>query len=197
MTDLPPVTAYLCSAIDRAAENIPSIAADIEKGADLLVSTLLNDKKILVCGGGLAAPLAQLLTTGLMDQHEFERPGLPALNISSDSVTISSIASKNQGENIFSKQIRAIGMEGDCLVLCAVPSENTQLKKAAIEAASKEMKVLVINGSKERILDAPDSKALKEINLKAVSLSGSTELGIFTINTLIRCIESKLFGTAV
>lgn len=197
MTDLPPVTAYLCGAIDRAAENIPSIAADIEKGAELLVSSLLNDKKILVCGSGLASPLAQLLTTGLMDQHEFERPGLPALNISNDAVTISSIASAGHGEEIFSKQVRAIGMEGDCLVLCALGNENSQLMKAVAEAHSKEIKTLIINGSKERVLDTQNTGQHQEINLKAVSLSNGTELSVFTINTLIRCIESKLFGTSI
>jgi len=194
MTALSPITEHLCHAIDQAAENIQLIGDQINEAADLAVGILLSDKKMLICGSGLASPLAQILTTGLMDQHEFERPGLPALNLSNDTATMSSILRDHQADKVFAKQIRALGAEGDCLICCTLSNPCPELTLAAETAIEQGMSVIMINGSPLKAQLPEGGTQLKEVFLNAQSLSNGIELSAFSINALIRCIESKLFG---
>ncbi|KZZ41758.1 hypothetical protein A3758_22320, partial [Oleiphilus sp. HI0118] len=145
MSELTPVTTYLCDAIDSTAENIQAVALQVDSAADLIAKSLLDDKKVLICGSGFAAPIAQILTTGLMDQHEFERPGLPAINLSADSVTMSSVAKNQESGFVFSKQIRAIGSEGDCLIAFALDDNTADIIKAIESANEKGMRIIIFN----------------------------------------------------
>lgn len=193
MSELTPVTTYLCDAIDCTAENIQSVALQIDAGAELVVASLLEDKKVLVCGSGFAAPIAQILTTGLMDQHEFERPGLPAINLSTDSVTMSSMAKNQESSAVFSKQIRAIGVEGDCLIAFALDDNTAEISRAIESANEKGMRVIVFNGG-AILSELATQHKTQEISFKPQSLSRALELSLLSSNTLIRCVESRLFG---
>ncbi len=193
MSQLSPVTNYLCNAIDSTAENIQSIAIELEAAAEAVVSSLLEDKKVLVCGSGFAAPIAQILTTGLMDQHEFERPGLPAINLSSDAVTLSSLAKNQENKLVFAKQIRAIGAEGDCLVAFALDNNAEDIQRAIETAKDKGMRVILFNGG-EQLAAKGIKNQTKEVCFNAENLSRSLELTLLSVNTLIRCVESRLFG---
>ena len=193
MSQLSPVTNYLCNAIDSTAENIQSIAIELEAAAEAVVSSLLEDKKVLVCGSGFAAPIAQILTTGLMDQHEFERPGLPAIDLSSDAVTLSSLAKNQENKLVFAKQIRAIGAEGDCLVAFALDNNAEDIQRAIETAKDKGMRVILFNGG-EQLAAKGIKNQTKEVCFNAENLSRSLELTLLSVNTLIRCVESRLFG---
>lgn len=193
MSQLPPVTTYLCDAIDATAENIQHVALQIDAAAELITASLLDDKKILVCGSGFAAPIAQILTTGLMDQHEFERPGLPAINLSSDSVTMSAIAQSQDNSNTFSKQIKAVGAEGDCLIAFTLNDQDLAIDNAIESANDRGMRVIMINGGAQLSELAKQHKTV-EIAFNARNLSRALELTLLSTNTLIRCIEARLFG---
>ena len=193
MSQLSPVTNYLCDAIDQTAENIQSLALQLESAAELITTSLLEDKKLLVCGSGFAAPIAQILTTGLMDQHEFERPGLPAINLSADSVTMSSMAKNQDGSHIFSKQIKAIGSDGDCLIAFTLNDNELEISNAIECASSKGMRIIMISGATQLNELAKQHKTA-EITLNAKNLSRALELTLLSTNALIRCVEARLFG---
>lgn len=193
MSQLSPMTNYLCNAIDSTAEYIQDIAIELEAASETIVTSLLEDKKILVCGSGFAAPIAQILTTGLMDQHEFERPGLPAINLSSNAVTLSAMT-KNQDNNlVFAKQIRAIGAEGDCLIAFALDSNAEDIQRAIENAKDKGMRVVFFNGG-DKLTAKGIKNQTKEVCFKTENLSRSMELALLSVNTLIRSVESRLFG---
>ena len=88
----------------------------LEQGGQLMVNTLLNEGKILSCGNGGSAGDAQHFSSELLNRFERERPSLPAIALTTDSSTITSIANDYSYNEVFSKQIRALGRPGDVLL---------------------------------------------------------------------------------
>ena len=87
---------------------------------------LLEDGKILSCGNGGSAADAQHFSSELLNRFELERPGLPALALTTDSSTLTSIANDYAFVEIFAKQVRALGQPGDVLLAISTSgnSEN-------------------------------------------------------------------------
>src|SRR5690625_49159 len=78
-----------------------------------LVQTLLTDNKIIACGEGGAALLAQHFATILLNKYRRERPGLPALALSTDAAALTAIAATSHYHDIFAQPLRALGQPGD------------------------------------------------------------------------------------
>src|SRR5438309_480323 len=88
----------------------------IAKASQLMVDALLANHKILSCGNGGSAADAQHFSAEMLNRFECERPGLPAVALSTDTSTITSIANDYHFNEIFSKQIKALGQSGDILL---------------------------------------------------------------------------------
>ena len=84
--------------VDLLANRWPKVAA-------LLTSALLADRKIIACGNGPDAALAQLFASKLLDRFEQERPALPALALAADAASLTAIAHQEGIEEIYSRQI--------------------------------------------------------------------------------------------
>ena len=110
------------------------LSAAIARAVELMVQALASDRKILVCGNGGSAAAAQQLTAGLVGRFERERPELAAIALSADSSLITATASDSGFDEIFSRQVRGLGMAGDVLVgVCG--SGNSPNVLAAIASA--------------------------------------------------------------
>lgn len=194
MTELSPITQYLCEAIDASAQHLDRVAAQLEAACATITQSLLSDRKLIICGNGYSAPMASLLTTCLMHQQEFERPSLPAINISIDSTTISAIAKDGNYHQIYAKQIRALGNEGDTLVALSVDGNCSNIVQAIQTAHDRDIRVVTIigqEGGKISALKHPDDA---EIMLYTHSVARALEGQLLTINALCYQIESQLFG---
>ncbi|MEK9719708.1 MAG: SIS domain-containing protein, partial [Quisquiliibacterium sp.] len=112
----------------------------------VLVQVLASDRKILVCGNGGSAAAAQQLTAGLVGRFERERPELAAIALSADSSLITRTGNDSGFDEIFSRQVRGLGMAGDVLVgLCS--SGNSPNVLAAIASAHERgMRVVALTG---------------------------------------------------
>jgi len=194
MSELPPIPNYLCEAVDGFAASIEYLVEPIERACQIVTQTLLNDGKVLVCGNGYAAPIAGLLTTCLMHQQEFERPSLPAINLSADSSTISAIAKDGNYHNVFAKQIRAMGNPGDCLIVLSIDGNCGNIVQAAQTAHEKNIHVIAINGFENGKISDLKLEDDIEIALKAHSTARATEAMLITSNALCNQIETELFG---
>jgi D-sedoheptulose 7-phosphate isomerase len=110
------------------------LAPFITQAAGLMIQALLSDRKILVCGNGGSAADAQHFSAELLNRFERERPGLPCISLSTDTSTITSIGNDYHFDEIFSKQLRALGQTGDVL-LAITTSGNSRNVIRAVEAA--------------------------------------------------------------
>ncbi len=122
------------------------LAPQIARGAAVLTECLLADGKILSCGNGGSAADAQHFAAELVGRFERERPELPAIALTTDTSLLTAVANDYSFEQIFAKQVRALGGKGDVLLALST-SGNSANVIAAIEAAhQREMRVVALTG---------------------------------------------------
>ena len=133
------------------------LAEPIAQAAERMVESLMNEGKIMACGNGGSAADAQHFSAELLNRFERERPGLAAMALTTDASTLTSIANDYAFEQVFSKQVRALGQPRD-LLLAISTSGNSKNVIEAIHAAhercaaiAKETKGL-LNGGKAAII---------------------------------------------
>ncbi len=122
------------------------LAPDIARAATLLTECLLTDGKILACGNGGSAADAQHFAAELVGRFERERPELPAVALTTDTSLLTAVANDYSFDQVFAKQVRALGAKGDVLLGIST-SGNSGNVIAAIEAArTREMHVIALTG---------------------------------------------------
>ena len=122
------------------------LADPIERATDLMAGALSNDHKILSCGNGGSAADAQHFAAELVGRFERERPELAALSLATDTSIITAIANDYDYNEIFSKQVRALGRPGDVLFAISTSGNSANVLAAVTAAHAREMRVVALTG---------------------------------------------------
>lgn len=109
------------------ASNLVTLAKEI-------ASAFINDRKLMLCGNGGSAADAQHLAAEFVNRFTFERPPLPAIALTTDTSVITSIGNDYTFDDIFSKQVRALGMEGDILLAISTSGNSANVLSAVKDA---------------------------------------------------------------
>jgi D-sedoheptulose 7-phosphate isomerase len=176
--------------LDAAAFLAPSIA----DGAATLVHSLLNGHKILSCGNGGSAADAQHFSSELLNRFEMERPGLPAIALTTDSSTVTSIANDYRYEDIFSKQIRALGQPGDVLLAISTSGRSPSVLNAIEAAHERGMAVIALSGRDGGEVPARMTENDVEIRVPSDSTARIQEVHLLVIHCLCELIDLEIFG---
>lgn len=166
----------------------------IEFASLRIVSALLNDNKILTCGNGGSAGDAQHFSSEMLNRFERERPGLPAIALTTDTSTITSIANDYHFDDIFSKQIRALGQEGDILVVYTTSGNSANIVKAVTTAHDKEITTIALTGKTGGTLTKILSETDIEIRVPSTSTARIQEVHLLITHCLCDLIDHQLFG---
>lgn len=182
------------ASIEVKQNAMDELAPIIETAGERLVSCLLEDHKILTCGNGGSAGDAQHFSSEMLNRFDQDRPPLPAMALSTDSSTLTSIANDYHFDEIFSKQVRALGQGGDVLI-CYTTSGNSTNVLHAIEAAhNRGVGVIGITGKGggkvAELLDESDI----EIRVPSKSTARIQEVHLLVTHCLCDLIDHKLFG---
>jgi len=122
------------------------LAEPISQAIEIMVKTLLANGKILACGNGGSAADAQHFSAELLNRFERERPGLAALSLTTDTSTLTSIANDYDYEQVFSKQVSALGQPGDVLFAISTSGNSKNVMRALAAAHEREMRVVALTG---------------------------------------------------
>jgi len=174
-------------AIDVLGESIAAAGA-------LLTRSLLDDGKILSCGNGGSAALSQYFSSELLNRFEMERPGLPAISLTTDASTITSISDDYTFEEIFSKQVRALGKPHDVLLGVTASGNSENVIRAITAAHQRGMKVVALtgrDGGQMAGMFAPDDV---EIRVPATRTARIQEVQLLVIHCLCDLIDATLLG---
>lgn len=175
-----------------AAENISSIIAI---AGEKMVECLLKNHKILSCGNGGSAGDAQHFSAELLNRFETERPSLPALALTTDSSTITSIANDYSFELVFSKQISALGQAGDVLLAISTSGNSINVVRAVEAAHNKNMTVIALTGRDGGKLAPILKESDIEIRVETDKTSRIQEIHLLIIHCLCDIIDHKIFQT--
>ena len=134
------------ASIDTKQQAMEVLVPFIEHASQVMVNTLLNEGKNLTCGNGGSAGDAQHFSSELLNRFERERPSLPAIALTTDSSTITSIANDYSYNEVFSKQIRALGQPGDVLLAISTSGNSPNVIEAIHAAHEREMRVVALTG---------------------------------------------------
>ncbi len=168
----------------------------IAAAADVMFEALSNGNKILACGNGGSAADCQHFAAELVGRFERERPELPAIALTTDSSILTAIGNDYNFDAIFSKQVRALGHEGDVL-LAITTSGNSGNVLAAIEAAHERgMHVIALTGKGGGKVNAALGELDVHICVPADRTARIQEVHLLTIHCLCDLVDAMLFGEA-
>ena len=122
------------------------LAEPIAHAIEIMVKTLLANGKILACGNGGSAADAQHFSAELLNRFERERPPLAAISLTTDTSTLTSIANDYDYDQVFSKQVSALGQPGDVLFAISTSGNSKNVKRALATAHEREMRVVALTG---------------------------------------------------
>lgn len=174
-----------------AADALPDV---IVAGAALMVKALLDGHKVLSCGNGGSAADAQHFSSELLNRFEAERPSLPAIALSTDSSTITSIANDYSYQEIFSKQIKALGQPGDVLLAITTSGNSRNVLQAIKAAHDRGVHVVALTGRSGGEVPALLTSEDVEIRVPAESTARIQETHLLVIHCLCDLIDYQLFG---
>ncbi len=118
---------------DFIRENIPNIIFFAEK----ITQSFTSDRKLMLCGNGGSAADAQHIAAEFVNRFLLERPPLPAIALTTDTSIITSVGNDYTFDEVFSKQVKAIGMEGDVLLAISTSGSSANVL-SAVEAAKNQ-----------------------------------------------------------
>ena len=183
------------SSIDTTMRTLDEQASRVSDCGMLMAQCLLNENKILCCGEGISAALSQIFCAHLLNRFDYERPGLPALNLSSDSTTLTAITSDSGFKDIFAKQIRALGQAGDLLFIIANSDSSGTTLQAIKAAHDREIAVICLGGEASNDFSALLQPTDIELSIPSDNRARVAETQLQVINYLSELIDHQLFGS--
>src|SRR6056297_2107192 len=107
---------------------------------------MLAEGQVLACGNGGSAGDAMHRASELVNRFELERPGLPAIALTADTPTLTSIANDSSYEQVYARQLQALGREGDVLVAISTSGNSPNVIAAVHVAHDRGLPVIALTG---------------------------------------------------
>jgi len=178
----------------NAMETLPPIIA---QAAEAMVQCLLKNNKILSCGNGGSAGDAQHFSSEMLNRFEMDRPSLPAIALTTDTSTLTSIANDYSYNEIFSKQIRGLGNTGDILLAISTSGNSQNILQAVEAAHDRKMTVVALSGREGGELASLLHPEDIEVRIPEQVTARIQECHLLVIHCLCDLIDKRLFGQSV
>ena len=122
------------------------LAGPLAQAVEALATTLGNGGKILACGNGGSAADAQHFAAELVGRFERERPELAAVALSTDSSILTAVGNDYGFEQVFARQVRALGQPGDVLLAISTSGSSPNVIEAVRAAQERDMLIVALTG---------------------------------------------------
>ena len=178
----------------EAMQRVAALAPRLEEAVALIRGTLNAGHRLYACGNGGSAADAQHFSAEFVGRFERERPELAAISLTTDTSILTAIANDYHFDQIFSKQVRALGQPGDVL-LAMTTSGNSGNVLAAVEAAhEREMTVVALTGRGGGRM----AQALRETDVHICVPHDRTariqEVHLLTLHCICDGVDAQLLG---
>lgn len=174
---------------DTLAHCVPALTS----AGELMATRLKAGGKILSCGNGGSAGDAQHLSSELLNRFERERPSLAGIALSTDTGTLTSIANDYSFEEVFAKQVRALGRPGDVLVGITTSGNSPNVLRAVEAAQQLDMSVIALTGRDGGKLAAKLQEGDIELRARHSVTARIQEVHLVFIHCLCDLIDEILY----
>ena len=180
--------------IQTKRQALDRLAPHLARAADVITGSIQNGAKVLSCGNGGTAGDAQHISSEMLNRFEMERPGLPAVALTTDSSTLTSIANDYDFRDIFARQIQALGVQGDVLLAISTSGNSENVLKAVTVARGKDMHVIALSGRDGGQMSALLGDDDIEICVPVESTARAQEVHLLVIHCLCDLIDRQITG---
>src|SRR5438270_11282272 len=141
------VAAHFAESARLKLQAAETLGAPVARAGALLAESLRNGGKALACGNGGSAADAQHFAAELVNRFEAERPPLAAVALTTDTSTLTSIANDYAYQQVFAKQLRALGRRGDVLLAISTSGNSGNVLEAIGAAHELGVRVIALTGN--------------------------------------------------
>ena len=186
------VTAQFEESIAVKRDSAAGLPAQLVTAADIMSRAILSGGKIMSCGNGGSAGDSQHFSSELLNRFEMERPGLPALALTTDSSTLTSIANDYAYEDIFAKQVRALANAGDVLLAISTSGNSENVARAISACHERGGRVVALTGRDGGRMAALLGAGDCEIRVPAQRTARIQEVHLLAIHCLCDLIDQQV-----
>jgi phosphoheptose isomerase len=180
--------------IQTNIEAADTLSDAIARAGAIMVQCLIDGRKILACGNGGSACDAEYFVSLMLDRHERERPSLPAIALTHSAVNITAMANNDSFNDVYAKQVRALGNEGDVLLVFSTSGNSKSCVRAIESALSRDMLIIAITGKDGGTMAGLIGSNDIEVRVPSNSVPRIREVHRLVIHTLADFIDNSLFG---
>ena len=120
---------------------------DIEKASQVIITAFRTNHKLMVAGNGGSAADAQHIAAEFVNKFNFDRPGLPAIALTTDTSILTSVGNDSSFLQVFARQVSALGNEGDVFIGISTSGNSSNIIEALREAGNKKIVTIGITGA--------------------------------------------------
>jgi len=169
--------------------SVDALAPAISRAGRLLAASLRGGGKLLACGNGGSAADAQHFSAELLGRYERERAGLPAIALHADTSTVTAVANDYGYEQVFARQVLALGRPGDVLLAISTSGNSPGILRAVEAAKQAGLGVVALTGRDGGALAPLLRPADIEIRVPAQVTARIQEVHILVLHCLCELID--------
>jgi len=184
------ILTYLFASSNIFRQSAYALKESIAKASEIVIQTLKSRNKILLCGNGGSAADSQHIAAELIGRFKRERDAMPAIALTTDTSILTAIANDYGFEEVFSRQIAALGKKNDLLIAISTSGSSKNVVRAIEEAHKKGMLVIGLTGEQDSPISEAADLTLK-VPTRDTALIQQVHIGI--MHLLCELAERNVF----
>ena len=188
------ITRHFQDSIETKQRVVPGLAPQIAAASHAMVTCLKSGGKILSCGNGGSAGDSQHFAAELVGRFERERAELAAIALTTDSSILTAVGNDYSFDEIFSKQVRALGKSGDILFAISTSGNSTNVVHAIAAAHLKGMHIVGMTGRNGGKIAGLMRAGDVLLNVDSQVTTRIQEVHLLTLHCLCDAIDNLIFG---
>jgi D-sedoheptulose 7-phosphate isomerase len=175
----------------RMAETLPAVIA---AAGTALAEALRSGHKALSCGNGGSAADAQHFAAEIVGRFERERPGMPAIALTTDTSALTAIANDYDFDRVFSKQVEALGARGDVLLAISTSGNSRNVIEAVKAAQAKGLVVIALTGRDGGVIGKMLAPGDFHVNVAHPRTMRIQEMHLTVVHCLCEVVDNAIYG---